>query len=80
MTYYSGTKPEPHPSGLSRCRIRNRPGLGILLPPADAQRLAPFDLFMTKAGTIIAQGITGKRHSLPPPYQFDSRLTYVNGR
>ena len=58
---YRGTRVIPVTPDWSECRLRNRAAMRVLIATADGPRIAPFDLFVNKAGTVVAQDLMGRR-------------------
>lgn len=61
---FLGTYPIVQPDGRIRCRIRNRPGVWVIMDPNNAQWIRRYDLFMDHTKRVWAQGITGTRIDL----------------
>lgn len=67
MSYWFGSFPIPHPGdpqGRLRCSVRRHPGVYVLVSTATAKLLAPYDLYLDKAGRVVTQNVKNQRRPL----------------
>jgi hypothetical protein len=75
---YRGTRAIPLASPEWReCRVRNQAHQRVIIADADAAKVAPYDLFVNKAGTVVAQDLMGRRVPLATlcAFTLEKRLT-----
>jgi|GEM_PF-5493656 len=63
MAYYRGSSNYPHPEHPEKrlLYLRNRYGWRVCVNPEDAERLKPFDLFITRQDAVFCKSVLGKQ-------------------